>query len=212
MIEAERPTSPIAEQAVVAVLRAPSAEHFIPASTVLWDAGVRCFEFTLTSQGSLQAVTELRSRFPDAVVGVGTVRTVDHLTAALQAGATFAVSQVHLPRLVEAARVIGLPYIPGALTPTEVVIAWEAGVPMVKVSPIGPLGGVRYLNELRGPLPDIPLMPTGGVTLEATTEYLKAGAAAVGISGDLFDESLWTGDLTGLAERAAQLAPLLTAV
>lgn len=211
MTNPERPT-PLPPQAVVAVLRAPSAEHFVPACTVLWEAGLRCFEFTLTSQGALQAVAELRRHFPHAVVGVGTVRTTDHLHAARQAGADFAVSQVQLPRLVEAARTIGLPFVPGALTPTEIVLAWEAGVPMVKVSPIGPLGGVGYLDELRGPLPDIPLMPTGGVTLGAAADYLRSGAAAVGVSSDLFGTSLGTGDLTGLAERAAQLAPLLTEV
>ena len=96
-------------------------------------------------------------------------------------------------------------FIPGALTPTEVVTAWNAGVPAVKVSPIGPLGGVSYLRELRGPLPDVALMPTGGVTLEAAAHYLDAGAIAVGVSGALLADALLGGDLTALSARAEQL-------
>jgi 2-dehydro-3-deoxyphosphogluconate aldolase / (4S)-4-hydroxy-2-oxoglutarate aldolase len=206
------PDSPLPPQAVVAILRAPTADHFIRASSVLWDAGIRCFEFTLTSEGATDAVSAFREHQPEAIVGVGTVRTVDQLAAAQAAGAAFAVSQIFLPRLVVRAHELGMPFVPGALTPTEIATAWESGVSLVKVSPIGPVGGVTYLNELRGPLPDIALMPTGGVTLESAGAYLAAGAAAVGISGAVFGDALVTGDLTGLADRAAQLNPLLTAV
>lgn len=206
----KRQTSPLPEKAVVAVLRAPSAEHFVAASTVLWENGIRCFEFTMTSNGALEAVAVFRHRFPEAVVGVGTIRTAEHLITAKAAGATFAVSQVHLPALLQEAQRIGLPFVPGALTPTEIVTVWETGVvPMVKVSPIGTAGGLAYLNELRGPMPDVALMPTGGVTLDAAPQYLAAGAAAIGVSGALFANSLSTGDLSGLAGRAAELTPAL---
>ena len=113
---------------------------------------------------------------PEALVGVGTVRTVEHLRAASEAGAEFAVSQIFSPELAAAARKQQIPFIPGALTPTEVVTAWNAGVPAVKVSPIGPLGGVNYLKELRGPLPDIAMMPTGGVTLESRGDSISTPA------------------------------------
>jgi 2-dehydro-3-deoxyphosphogluconate aldolase / (4S)-4-hydroxy-2-oxoglutarate aldolase len=206
------PTSPLPPRAVVAILRAPTAQHFIAASSVLWDAGIRCFEFTLTSDGALEAVSAFRERKPEAILGVGTVRTVQHLAAAQDAGAAFAVSQVFLPRLVDRARELRLPFVPGALSPTEIVTAWESGVSLVKVSPIGPLGGVSYLNELRGPLPDIAMMPTGGVTLDAAGDYLAAGAAAVGVSGAVFGNALRTGDLTGLADRASHLTQLLAGV
>jgi 2-dehydro-3-deoxyphosphogluconate aldolase / (4S)-4-hydroxy-2-oxoglutarate aldolase len=199
--------SALPPRAVVAILRAPTAEHFVAASSLLWHAGIRCFEFTLTSEGALEAVSAFRERQPEAVLGVGTVRTPEHLTAAQDAGAMFAVSQVFLPRLVDRAQELGLSFVPGALSPTEIVVAWESGVSLVKVSPIGPVGGVSYLNELRGPLPDIAMMPTGGVTLDAVDAYLAAGAAAVGISGAVFGNALITGDLTGLADRAAQLGP-----
>ena len=142
---------------------------------------------------------------PEALVGIGTVRTVDHLRAAGDAGAEFTVSQIFLPELAAAAREQQIAFIPGALTPTEVVTAWNAGVPAVKVSPIGPLGGVNYLRELRGPLPDVALMPTGGITLDAAAHYLDAGAVAVGVSGALLGDVLLGGDLAALSARAEQL-------
>jgi 2-dehydro-3-deoxyphosphogluconate aldolase / (4S)-4-hydroxy-2-oxoglutarate aldolase len=189
----------------VAVFRAPTAEHFVPTSEVLWEAGIRCFEYTLTTEGAIDALVELRKVLPEALIGVGTVRTVDHIRLASDAGAQFAVSQIFLPELAVAAQEQQIPFIPGALTPTEVVTAWNAGVPAVKVSPIGPLGGVSYLNELRGPLPDVAIMPTGGVTMEAAALYLDAGAVAVGVSGALLGDVLLGGDLVALSARAEQL-------
>lgn len=212
MSDQTRPQPLMTPGTVVAILRAPTAQHFLAASAVLWNAGIRCLEFTLTSDGALEAVSAVREQQPEAIIGVGTVRTPDHLTAAREVGADFAVSPVFLPRLVDHARGLGLPFVPGALSPTEIVTAWESGVPLVKVSPIGPLGGVSYLRELRGPLPDVALMPTGGVTIEEAGAYLAAGAVAVGVSAALFEDSLITGDLTGLAGRAARLSPLLAAV
>jgi 2-dehydro-3-deoxyphosphogluconate aldolase / (4S)-4-hydroxy-2-oxoglutarate aldolase len=205
LMNTDRLPSPLPPRAVVAIFRAPTAEHFVPASEALWDAGVRCFEYTLTTEGALDALVELRKLLPEAIVGVGTVRIVDHIRAATEAGAQFSVSQIFLPELATAAREQQIPFVPGALTPTEVVTAWNAGVPAVKVSPIGPLGGVTYLNELRGPLPDVAIMPTGGVTLDAAAHYLDAGAVAVGVSGALLEDVLLAGDLAALSARAKQL-------
>jgi 2-dehydro-3-deoxyphosphogluconate aldolase/(4S)-4-hydroxy-2-oxoglutarate aldolase len=189
----------------VAIFRAPTADHFVPATEVLWAAGLRCFEYTLTTDGALDALVALRKVLPEALVGVGTVRTAEHLRAAGDAGAQFAVSQIFTPELVATARDQQIPFIPGALTPTEVVTAWDYGVPAVKVSPVGPLGGVSYLKELRGPLPDVAMMPTGGVTLATAADYLEAAAVAVGISGALLGNALLDGDLTTLSGRAEQL-------
>jgi 2-dehydro-3-deoxyphosphogluconate aldolase / (4S)-4-hydroxy-2-oxoglutarate aldolase len=202
---AARPASPLPPRALVAVFRAPTADHFVAASKVLWDAGITCFEYTLTTAGAIEALVEARKALPDAIIGVGTVRTTEQITKAKKAGASFAVSQIYLAELVAAAKEQHLPYVPGTLTPTEVITAWNAGVPAVKVSPIGPLGGVTYLNELRGPMPDVPIMPTGGVTLEAAVKYLDAGAVAVGVSGALLEGALVGGDLAELKERAQQL-------
>jgi 2-dehydro-3-deoxyphosphogluconate aldolase/(4S)-4-hydroxy-2-oxoglutarate aldolase len=189
----------------VAIFRAPEARHFEQASYALREAGVTCHEYTLTTEGALSALVAARPRLDGVLLGVGSVRTVDHLRASADAGADFAVSQVFLPELVDAAADLGLSYIPGAMTPTEVVSAWNRGVPAVKVSPVGPLGGLDYFRELLIPMPDVALMPTGGVTLEAASEYLRLGAVAVGVSGFLFGDVLLTGDVVGLAPRAEQL-------
>ena len=202
---AEHPPLPLPPRAVVAVLRAPTAKNFVAACEVLRGAGITCFEFTLTTDGAVEALVETRAALPDAIVGLGTVRTAEHLEAAAQVGAAFAVSQVFFPELVAAANARQIPYVPGTLTPTEVVSAWNTGVPAVKVSPIGPVGGVTYLKELLTPLPDVAIMPTGGVTLEAARDYLDAGAVAVGVSGALFEDALLGGDLDALKRRAQQL-------
>ena len=188
---------------VVAILRAPDADRFLPAAQTLYDAGITCLEFTLTTRGALDALRDARKALPDdALLGVGTVRTLQHVDESIEAGADFLVNQTFKPELVDAGQRRGLPFVPGALTPIEVVRAWEHGVPAVKVSPIGPVGGVDYLSELRAPLPDIPLLPTGGVTRESAPEYLRAGAVAVGLSRDLMLDALEPGgDLDALAER-----------
>ena len=180
---------------------------------MLRDAGVTCQEYTLTSEGVLNAFVRTRRSLGNLVLGIGSVRTVDDLRAAADAGADFAVSQIFLPELVDAAAELGLCYIPGALTPTEVISAWNHGVPTVKVSPVGPLGGLDYFRELLIPMPDVAMMPTGGVTLEAAATYLRLGAVAVGVSGFLLGDALLTGDVSELKARAdtlissAQLKP-----
>jgi 2-dehydro-3-deoxyphosphogluconate aldolase/(4S)-4-hydroxy-2-oxoglutarate aldolase len=189
----------------VAIFRAPNVQHFEDASQVLRDAGVTCQEYTLTTDGALDAFVRTRRTLEDLVLGVGSIRTVDHLRAAADAGADFAVSQIFLPELVDAATELGLCYIPGALTPTEVISGWNRGVPTVKVSPIGPLGGLDYFRELLIPMPDVAVMPTGGVTLEAAAAYLRMGAVAVGVSGFLLGDALLTGDVSELKARADQL-------
>jgi 2-dehydro-3-deoxyphosphogluconate aldolase / (4S)-4-hydroxy-2-oxoglutarate aldolase len=201
--------SPLPPKALVAVMRAATAEHFLSSTEVLRETGIACFEYTLTTEGALPALSRAREQVGDALLGVGTVRTVSDLRDAAAAGADFAVSQFFLPELVTAAAELGLSYIPGALTPTEIVSAWNTGVPAVKVSPIGPLGGTTYLRELRGPLPDVDLMPTGGITLEAAAEYLRIGAVAVGVSGALFEDALQGGDLGALRRRSEQLVATL---
>jgi 2-dehydro-3-deoxyphosphogluconate aldolase/(4S)-4-hydroxy-2-oxoglutarate aldolase len=194
----------IAPRPVVAILRARTADRFVAVSEVLYGAGFRCLEFTLTSHGALSALASVRAAFPDdLVLGVGTVRTVRHVHEAVEAGADFLVSQVFDPMLVAAGHAKSMPFFPGALTPTEIVRAWESGVPAVKVSPIGPVGGLEYFDQVRAPLPEIPLMPTGGVRLDEVDAYLRRGAVAVGLSGPLMGDALEDdGDLAALDERA----------
>jgi 2-dehydro-3-deoxyphosphogluconate aldolase/(4S)-4-hydroxy-2-oxoglutarate aldolase len=192
----------LGDRPVIAVLRAPDASRFVAVSEVLYDAGIRCLEYTLTTAGALDALRAARYALPEAVLGVGTVRTVQQVHAAVDAGAEFLVSQTFDRAVVAAAHAHGRPFIPGALTPTEIVTAWSAGVQAVKVSPIGPAGGIDYVSELVGPLPDIPLLPTGGVLVDEVGAYLRAGAALVGLSRDLIRDALTGGDLSALRERA----------
>ncbi len=194
----------LAPNPVIAILRAPNADAFVPVSEILYKAGFRCVEFTLTTAGAIEAMKDVLALLPDdLLVGIGTVRTMEQVEEAIDAGAHFLVSQVFRPPLVAAATKRGIPFIPGALTPTEILDAWDGGVPAVKVSPIGPVGGLDYFDNVRGPLPDIPLMPTGGVELNEVSAYLDRGAVAVGLSGALVVDALLPGaDLTALSDRA----------
>lgn len=192
---------------VIAVLRAPDAHLFADAARVLYDAGITCIEFTLTTVGALDAVTAARKALPnDVIMGVGTLRCESDIRRAIDAGAEFVVSQLFDPVVATTARKLDISLIPGALTPNEIVSAWNAGVHAVKVSPIGPIGGPEYLTQLRGPLPEIPLVPSGGVELHTAVEYLRRGATAVGVSGALTGDALVNrSGLSGLSDRAKQL-------
>jgi 2-dehydro-3-deoxyphosphogluconate aldolase/(4S)-4-hydroxy-2-oxoglutarate aldolase len=203
----------LAPNPLIAILRAPDAAAFVPAAEALYRAGFRCVEFTLTTDGAIDALQEVVASMPaDLVVGIGTVRTADHVREAIDAGAAFLVSQVFRRPLVDAAAARDVPFFPGALTPTEILDAWESGVPAVKVSPIGPVGGLDYFDNVRGPLPDIPLMPTGGVGLHEAAAYLDKGAVAVGLSAALMGDALLPGgDLVGLAERAEHVVKTVLA-
>lgn len=202
----------LAPTPLIAILRAADADRFVTASEVLYAAGFRCLEFTMTTTRALAAVEQVRSALPDdLVVGVGTVRTHQHVKEAIDAGAHFLVSQVYRPPLVEAARARDIPFIPGALTPTEILDAWEGGVPAVKISPIGPVGGVEYLEQVRAPLPEVPIVPTGGVDANEIGAYLDAGAVAVGLSGRFTEDALDPGgDLSALDARARAAIQTLT--
>lgn len=192
---------------VVAVLRAPDASRFLDASHVLYEAGLRCLEFTMTTDGVLDALAEARKALPDdTVLGVGTVRTSEHVHQAAGYGADFLVSQLFPRDAFTTAQRLGVPFVPGALTPTEIAAAFDAGAEVVKVSPVVSVGGVGYVDELRGPLPDVPVLVTGGVELDEPPRYLESGAAGVGLSRTLFLDSLVNGDdLDGLGRRARRV-------
>jgi len=172
------------EAAVVAVIRAPSADAAVAMSHALVRGGVTGVEVTFTTPGAADAIARIRKELPDALVGAGTVLASGELTAACDAGAKFLVSPHFDPELLEQARARSVPYLPGALTPTEIVRAWKAGAACVKLFP-GSAVGPGYVKAIRGPLPDVPLMPTGGVDEKNLVEWLKAGVIAVGMGGAL---------------------------
>lgn len=189
---------------VVAILRAADAGRFLEVGRVLYEGGVRAIEVTLTSRGALEAFGRLNGELPgDAVLGVGTVRSVGDAELAVAAGAAYLVAPDFRPEVVAWAVGTGVPVVPGALTPTEVAAAWAAGATAVKVFPVSAVGGPAYVKAVRAPLPEVPLVPTGGVGIDDIGAYLAAGAVAVGIGSPLLgDAGEPGGGLRGLAERA----------
>ncbi|MHA6625013.1 bifunctional 4-hydroxy-2-oxoglutarate aldolase/2-dehydro-3-deoxy-phosphogluconate aldolase [Pseudonocardia sichuanensis] len=193
----------LAATRVVAILRAENADRAEAVVDVLVEAGVRSLELTLTTRGALEVVERLAARVPsDVEVGVGTVLTAQEVDRSVDAGATFVVSPSVDQEVIAAALRRGVASYPGAFTPTEIVEAWKAGASAVKLFPAGSLGP-GYLKAVRGPLPDIPVVPTGGVGAEDIGPWLSAGALAVGMGGPLIGDALSAdGDLGALAERA----------
>lgn len=174
------------ERLVVVLRRIAPRERLLAVVQELVDAGARIFEVTFDAPEAAGDLAAVRDRLADAttacLVGAGTVRTIPQLRAARDAGCQFAVAPVLDLGLVTAALDAGLPCIPGALTPTEIAAAWDAGATFVKLFPASAVGPA-LVRELRGPMPDVALIPTGGVDGENARAYLDAGAAAVGIGG-----------------------------
>jgi 2-dehydro-3-deoxyphosphogluconate aldolase/(4S)-4-hydroxy-2-oxoglutarate aldolase len=191
----------IARGGIVAILRAKTADGFAAVADVLVEAGITALEVTLTSSGAIDALAGLRRQLPGSVaVGAGTVLTADDAKASIDAGAEFLVSPVLDTGLVAASSV---PFYPGAFTPTEIHAATRAGAPVVKVFPAGGLGP-GYLRDIRGPLPGVRIMPTGGIKIEDVDDWLAAGAVAVGLGSPLIGDAASGGDLRKLATRARQ--------
>jgi 2-dehydro-3-deoxyphosphogluconate aldolase/(4S)-4-hydroxy-2-oxoglutarate aldolase len=193
----------LAATRVVAILRAENAERAEDVVAVLLENGICSVEVTLTTRGALRVVERLASTVADGTdLGMGTVLTADEVDRAVDAGARFVVSPSVVPEVIEAACRHGIASYPGALTPTEIHTAWSAGASAVKLFPAGALGP-GYLKAVRAPLPDVPLVPTGGVDIEAVGTWLNAGAVAVGLGSPLIGDALTpNGDLDALAERA----------
>ncbi|OLE26465.1 MAG: 2-dehydro-3-deoxyphosphogluconate aldolase [Actinobacteria bacterium 13_1_20CM_3_71_11] len=190
---------------VVAILRGRSASHLDAVLDVLVEAGIRSLEVTLTTPEALPVVRRSVARFgPSVAIGAGTVRTIADVSGAVDAGAAYLVSPHTDPVLAARARELGVAYLPGAFTPTEIVAAMAAGATAVKLFPAR-LGGPRYLRDIREPLPDVPIVPTGGVSAENAAEWFAAGAVAVGAGGSLIGDALDGGSLDALRDRALAL-------
>ena len=170
---------------VVAVIRGASKEAALATCDALIEGGMRGIELPYSTPDCAAAIAELAGRAPAGVaVGVGTVRTVEQLQAAHDAGATFAVSPLFSETLMQKALDLGIPYLPGGITPTEIVRAFEAGAATVKLFP-GSSVDPGFVKAIRAPLPDIPLMPTGGVSPDNMEQWFAAGVVAVGMGGNL---------------------------
>lgn len=177
------------EVGIIPVIRAPGADAAVAVAEALFQAGLPVAEITLTVPNAIDAIGAVAKRFPGKVlVGAGTVTDAETARRAMDAGAEFIVTPCLVPEVIEAAHRASVAVLPGALTPGEVFEAFRLGGDMVKVFPVQSVGGAAYLRALRGPFPDIPLVPTGGVTLANLAELFQAGAAAVGVGSELISQ------------------------
>jgi 2-dehydro-3-deoxyphosphogluconate aldolase/(4S)-4-hydroxy-2-oxoglutarate aldolase len=173
----------------IAVIRASEIELGYQMAMAAVSGGMELIEITWNSAEAGNLITQLRSELPHCWIGTGTLLNINHLKDAIAAGAQFLFTPHVDPRMIEYAQSLGIPMIPGALTPTEIVTAWNMGASCVKVFPVQAVGGANYIKSLQGPLGQIPLIPTGGVDLGNAREFIQAGAIAVGVSGQLFSHA-----------------------
>jgi len=188
---------------ILAIVRLRVAAPLVDVAQALHDGGIRAIEFTLTTPGVLPAIERCRVRFgADVAIGAGTVLDAESAARCLDAGAQFLVSPGLDQAVIDRAHAAGALAFPGALTPTEIIAAWRGGADVVKVFPARALGS-RYIADVRAPLPTIPLMPTGGVDATNAAAYLRAGAVAVAVGGNLIDpEAIDRCDWASLTRRA----------
>jgi 2-dehydro-3-deoxyphosphogluconate aldolase / (4S)-4-hydroxy-2-oxoglutarate aldolase len=196
---------------LIPVLRARSQEEAMAIALAVEKGGVPILEITMTVPGALEVIRKVVEKFGARVlVGAGTVLDPETAQQCILAGAQFIVSPSLKVSTIEMCRRHSVPVFPGALTPTEVVTAWEAGADAVKVFPCSAMGGASYLKALKAPLPQIELVPTGGVSLSTAEEFLAAGAFALGIGGDLIDPKvIAAGKLEIITETAKKYVELV---
>lgn len=184
-------TQQIEATGVVAILRASTDTGLIDAARALAAGGVDVMEVPLTTPNALQVIRQIADELGDRVlIGVGSVIDTDAVKRSAAAGAQFIVTPTFKPDVIKASHDLGLPCLPGALTPTEIQSAWEAGGDIIKVFPAPRLGGPGYIRDVLAPLPHLKLMPTGGVTLDTIAEYFAAGAVCLGVGTSLLKMDL----------------------
>jgi 2-dehydro-3-deoxyphosphogluconate aldolase/(4S)-4-hydroxy-2-oxoglutarate aldolase len=201
----------IKETGVIPVVRATSADEAMRAIDAIREGGISVLEITMTVPGAVKVIEEVSARYgKDALVGAGTVLDPETATSCISAGAQFVVSPALNLMTIARCQEHDVVVMPGALTPTEVVQAWTAGADFVKVFPAGAVGGPSYLKALKAPLPQIELVPTGGVSLKTAADFIKAGAAALGVGADLVDiKAIREGQASLITERAKQFIQIV---
>lgn len=213
MNNSEKVMARIREIGIVPVVRASSADEAFAAVEAIRAGGIPILEITLTVPGAVEIIRELTTRIGDeALIGAGTVLDAETANACMDAGARFIVSPSLDVPTIEACRKRGVPVFPGALTPTEVVTAWKAGANAIKIFPANAVGGASYLKSLKAPLPQVELLPTGGVSLKTVAEFIAAGAFALGVGADLVDlAALRKGEASAITEKARQYVAAVAA-
>ena len=201
----------IRRHGIIAIIRADSGEDLVRVVEAVAEGGIRCIEVTMTTPGALRCLelAAVRLSATDICLGVGSVLDAETARLAILAGARYVVSPVLAPGVIETAHRYGCPCLPGAFTPTEIFTAWEAGADMVKVFPAS-LGGLDYIKAVRAPLPNIPLVPTGGVDLNNLAAFVAAGVSAIGVGGNLAGKDLIkAGRFAEITENARKYATAL---
>ncbi|NJR39726.1 MAG: bifunctional 4-hydroxy-2-oxoglutarate aldolase/2-dehydro-3-deoxy-phosphogluconate aldolase [Leptolyngbyaceae cyanobacterium CSU_1_4] len=202
--------SQVQQQRAIAVIRVAQYDLGIHLAKAAAEGGLKLIEITWNSDRPVQLIQHLRDYLPHCVIGAGTLLTQTDLERAIAAGAQFLFTPHVNVDLIRTAAEQKIPMVPGALSPTEIVTAWQAGATAVKVFPIQSVGGADYIRHLGAPLGNIPLIPTGGVTLENARTFLEAGAIAVGVSGQLFpQEAIAQGDWQAIAQRVKRLVQIV---
>ncbi|NIA12231.1 MAG: bifunctional 4-hydroxy-2-oxoglutarate aldolase/2-dehydro-3-deoxy-phosphogluconate aldolase [Nitrospiraceae bacterium] len=192
------------EYGLLGIIRVQTSKELVQIAQALQKGGLRSLEITMTTPGALRAIEQTTDELDDVLMGAGTVLDGPTARQAILAGAQFLVTPTVAPEVIEMAHRYGVAVIPGAMTPTEILTAWELGADMVKVFPASILGP-QYLKAVHGPLPQIPLVPTGGITGDNAGEFIRAGAAMVCTGGWLLDKkAVAEGRYEVLTERARQ--------
>lgn len=206
-------TARIIETGIVPVIRAASADEATRLIEAVRAGGINIFEITMTVPGAVSLIETLSKRFgASALIGAGTVLTTEQARDCINAGARFVISPALNFELIALCRKAEITVMPGALTPTEIVAAWNAGADFVKVFPAGALGGASYIKSLKAPLPDIKIIPTGGVSLKTAADFIRAGASALGVGADLADlQALRQGNENTITDRARQYVEIVKA-
>jgi 2-dehydro-3-deoxyphosphogluconate aldolase/(4S)-4-hydroxy-2-oxoglutarate aldolase len=201
----------IRDTGVIPVVRATSADEATRAIDAIRQGGISVLEITMTVPGAIRVIEHVSERAgSEAIIGAGTVLDAETARACILAGAQFIVSPSLDLETIACCRRYGVAVMPGALTPTEIVQAWSAGADFVKVFPAGALGGPSYIKALKAPLPQIELVPTGGVSLKTAAEFIKAGASVLGVGADLVDiKAIREGRDDLITERARQYVQIV---
>ena len=201
----------IRDRGLIPVVRAESFDQAVRAVKALKAGGLDVLEITMTVPGAIELIQALAGEYgPETLIGAGTVLDSATAQTCVQAGAQFIVSPALNEETIGFCRKQNVAVFPGALTPTEVVRAWQAGADAVKVFPAGAVGGANYLKALKAPLPEIELIPTGGVSLKTAADFIKAGAMALGVGADLVDpQALREGNSALITERARQFLEIV---
>ena len=200
----------IREIGIIPVVRASSSQEALAAVEAIRAGGIPILEITMTVPGAVRIIEELAKR--DALIGAGTVLDAETARQCIDAGARFIVSPALDIPTIETCNALDVPVFPGALTPTEVVTAWKAGADAVKIFPASAVGGATYLKSLKAPLPQIELIPTGGVSLKNAGELIAAGAMALGVGADLVDlAAIRKGDVASITVKAREYVAAVAA-